>query len=416
MGVWVYQRSGSVTQFAFTVLSGIVPGLLITPVAGFLVDRWNRRLVMILSDVGAALSVLSIALLLLLGRFQVRYFYIALAAGGVFGVIRQLAFSTTLPMLVPKQHFGRISGLMQVGYPAVRIICPSAAGMLLALLPIYSVILIDFFTFIAPIMTMLLVRIPTLEKSVEGQAGRGSFWEGVSAGWAFITKRRGVLVLLLFFIIINFTMGLAHALYQPLLLSFASVKMVGLMSTISGCGLLTGSLLMILWGGPKRRMRGIFSFALLYGLGLMTAGMKESVPLIGAAFFVTVCGVPIISGSMQAMWLRKTPPDLQGRVFSVWTMILRASLPLAYVAAGPLADRVFKPLLTEGGLLSGSIGAFLGVGPGRGIGLFYITIGIVVVLATTLSYLHPRFRLLEDEMPDVITDEAAPANIERSYA
>jgi Major Facilitator Superfamily len=338
-----------------------------------------------------------------------------LAVGGIFGVFRQLAFSTTIPMLVPKQHFGRVSGLMQVGFPAVRIICPVAAGLLLAILPIYRVILIDFFSFFAPIITMLLVRIPIMEKSVEGHAGRGSFWQGLSAGWTFITKRRGVLVLLLFFVIINFTMGLAHALYQPLLLSFASVKMVGLMSTISGCGLLTGSIVMILWGGPKRRMRGIFGFGLLYGLGLITAGLRESVPLIGVAFFVTVFGVPIISGSMQAMWLRKTPPDLQGRVFAVWTMILRASLPLAYLAAGPLADRVFKPLLAVGGPLSGSIGAFIGVGPGRGIGLLYIAIGVGVVLTTTLSYLHPRFRLIEDELPDAVADEA-PAQMEQSYA
>jgi Major Facilitator Superfamily len=311
--------------------------------------------------------------------------------------------------------------LMQMGYPLARIICPLAAGLLLAILPIHSVILIDFFSFFAPIVTMLLVRIPSPEASAEGRRGRGSYWEGFSSGWVFITQRRGVLMLLLFFIILNFTMGLAHALYQPLLLSFASVKMVGLMSTIGGCGLLTGSLLMIVWGGPKRRMRGIFYFGLLYGLGIAIAGLRASVPLIGIAFFVAIFGIPIITGSMQAMWLCKTPVDMQGRVFAVWTMILRASLPLAYLASGPLADRVFKPLLAEGGPLSGSIGAFIGVGPGRGIGLLYITIGILVVLTTTASYLHPRFRLLEDELPDVIADEApdeatAPASIERSYA
>lgn len=415
LGVWVYQRSGSVTQFAFTILSAMVPGLLVTPLAGFFVDRWNRRWVMILSDAGAALSVLSIALLLMLGRFQVSYFYIALAVGGIFGVFRQLAFTTTLPMLVPKQHFGRVSGLMQMGYPIARIICPLAAGLLLAILPIHSVLLIDFCTFFAPIVTMMLVRIPTLEKSAEGDAGRGSFWQGLSSGWVFITTRRGVLVLLLFFIIINFTMGLTHALYQPLLLSFASVKVVGLMSTIAGCALLTGSLVMIVWGGPKRRIRGIFLVGLLYGVGIIIAGLRPSIPLIGAAFFVALFGIPVISGSMQAMWLSKTPPDLQGRVFAVWTMILRASLPLAYLTAGPLADRVFKPLLVVGGPLSGSIGAFIGVGPGRGIGLLYIVIGVVVVLTTTASYLHPRFRLIEDELPDAIADEA-PAKMEQSYA
>lgn len=415
MGVWVYQRSGSVTRFAFTILSMIVPGLLVTPVAGYFVDRWNRRWVMIVSDCGAALSVLAIALLLLAERFEVWHFYVALAVGSVFGVFRELSYITIVARLVPKQHLGRVSGLMQIGSPTMRIICPLAAGMLLAVAPIHSVILIDFSTFFVPILTMLLVRIPTLEEKVEGQSERVSFWQGISSGWVFISSQRGVLVLLLFFIIINFAMGLAHALYRPLLLSFTSVKVVGLMSTIGGSGILAGSIVMSIWGGPKRRIRGIFSFGLLYGVGLITAGLRESVPLIAIAFFAIVFGMPIISGSMQAMWMSKTPSDLQGRVFAVWTTILKTSLPLAYLVAGPLADRVFKPLLTEGGPLAGSVGALVGVGPGRGIGLLYIAIGCVVLLTTTVSYLHPRFRLIEDELPDVTIDEAPP-RMQRSYA
>jgi hypothetical protein len=415
MGVWIYQRTGSVTQFAFTVLSMIVPALVVSPVAGLLVDRWDRRRVMILSDSGAALSVLAIALLLMAGRFEVRHFYIALAMGGVFGVFRELAFAAIIPMLVPRRHLGRASGLMQMGSAATRIICPLAAGLLIGFIPIQSVILIDFSTFFVPIVTMLLVRIPRLETSNEGQTDRGSFWQGISSGWTFITERRGVLVMLFFFITLSFTMGLAHALYRPLLLSFTSVKMVGLMSAIGACGLLTGSLVMGLWGGPKRCIRGIFSFGLLYGAGLITAGLRESIPLIAIGFFVSIFGAPIITGSMQAMWLSKTPPDLRGRVFAVWTMILKASLPLAYLVAGPLADLVFNPLLGVGGPLAGSIGALIGVGPGRGIGLFYIATGILVVLTTTVSYLHPRFRLMEDELPDVIGIEAT-ANMERGYA
>jgi MFS family permease len=415
MGVWIYQLTGSVTQFALTVLSMIVPGILISPVAGWLVDRWNRRLVMILSDLGSAMSVLAIALVLMAGQFEVWHFYVALAVGGAFGVFRELAYTALIQMLVPKQHFGRISGLIQMGYPAMRIVCPLAAGLLLAVVPIHIVILIDFLTFFSPIITMLLVRIPDLDASVTVQPHGNSFWQSITSGWAFITAREGVRALLLFFIILNFTMGLAHALYQPLLLSFTSVRVVGVMTTVAGSGVLAGSLLMSVWGGPKRRIRGISCIALLFGVGLIVAGLRESVPLIAVAFFGMVFGMPVIFGSMQAMWLSKTPPGLQGRVYAVWTMILRTSLPGAYLVAGPLADRVFKPLLADGGLLSGSIGIFVGVGPGRGIGLFYMTIGIVVVITTVASYLNPRFRLIEDELPDAIADEA-PGALERSFA
>lgn len=415
MAIWIYQHTGSVTRFALSVLSTTVPSILISPVAGYLVDRWNRRWVMIIGDCGAALSVLTIALLLWVGRFQLWHFYIALAVGASFGVFRELAFSGIIQRLVPKQQFGRVSGLMQAGHPITRIFCPLAAGLLLAIIPIQGVILIDFCSFFVPILTMLLVRIPMLEPSAQSQTTRPTFWQGITSGWTFISARQGVLVMLLFFIFLNFSMGIAYALYQPLLLSFASVRVVGLMSTIGACGMLTGALVMGLWGGPKRRIRGVFGFGLLYGVGLATAGLRESVPLVAVAFFAIICGMPIIFGSMQAMWLCKTPPDLQGRVFAVWTMIMRTCLPLAFLVAGPLADHVFKPLLAEGGPLAGSVGAFIGVGPGRGIGLFYISTGILALIATTLCYLHPRFRHIEDELPDAIGD-VAPPNLERSYA
>jgi MFS family permease len=415
MGVWIYQRTGSVTQFAFSVLSMILPGLLISPLAGLVVDRYSRRWVMILSDAGAAVSVLIIALLLATGRFEVWHFYIALAAGGIFGVFRELAFTTIIPMFVPKRHFGRVSGLIQMGLPATRIICPLVAGLLLSLIPIQAVVIIDFCTFFVPIVTMLLIPIPRMDATIDRQAESPSFWQGFNSGWQFITTRPGVLVLLTFFIILNFTMGLAHALYRPLLLSFASVEMVGVTSTIGGFGILAGSVVMAVWGGPNRRIRCITSFGLLYGAGLIAAGLRESVPFIATSFFVSVFGLPIITGSMQAMWLSKTPPALQGRVFAVWTMILKASLPLAYLVAGPLADYLFKPLLSVGGPLAGSVGAVIGVGPGRGIGLAYIAIGLLVMLTTTVTYLYPRFRLIEDELPDASADEAF-AGMERRFA
>jgi MFS transporter, DHA3 family, macrolide efflux protein len=415
MGIWIYQKTGSVTRFATIVLSVTVPSILVSPVAGYLVDRWNRRWVMILSDTGAALSVLTIALLLWAGRFQIWHFNIALAVGASFGVFRELAFSGIIQRLVPKEQFGRVSGLTQAGFPITRILCPLAAGLLLGVIPIQGIILIDFCTFFVPILTMLVARIPKLEPGAQSKSINGTFWQGITSGWTFISARQGVLVMMAFFIFLNFTMGIAYALYQPLLLSFASVKVVGLMSTIGACGMLTGAIVMGVWGGPKRRIRGVFAFGLLYGVGLALAGMRESIPLIAVAFFGIICGMPIMFGSMQAMWLCKTPPDLQGRVFAVWTMIMRTCLPLAFMVAGPLADHVFTPLLTESGPLAGSVGALIGVGPGRGIGLFYIATGILALIATTLCYLHPRFRYIEDELPDAI-GEAVPPSLERSYA
>jgi MFS family permease len=405
LGVWVYQRSGSVTQFALTTLSATLPGILMTPLAGLFVDRWDRRWTVILSDTGAAVSTLSIALLLLTGRFELWHYCLALAANSIFNSFKGLAFYAITAMLMPKRHLGRASGMMQIGPATARILSPMIAGLLLGIIQIQGVILVDFATFFIPIITLLLVDVPKLEPTSEGKAGKGSFLQEISYGWTFITARPGVLGLLVFFAIINFTLGLAHALYRPLLLGFASVKVVGLIGTVGGSGVLIGSIVMGTWGGPKHRVKGILGFGLLYGLGLILAGLRPSALLMATAFFGIVFGVPIINGCIQMIWLSKTPLDVQGRVFAVGMMITRSSLPLAYVVAGPLADKVFEPLLTASGPLAGTVGRLIGIGPGRGIGLLYILMGVVTILTATGSYLYPRLRLVEEELPDVMVDK-----------
>jgi hypothetical protein len=112
--------------------------------------------------------------------------------------------------------------------------------------------------------------------------------------------------------------------------------------------------------------------------------------------------MPIINASSQAIWQSKVALDVQGRVFSVRRMIAWSTLPLAYIVAGPLADRVFKPLLVEGGPLTGSLGQILGVGPGRGVGLMFVVIGFLSILVTFFAYMNPHLRNVEDELPDAV--------------
>jgi hypothetical protein len=117
--------------------------------------------------------------------------------------------------------------------------------------------------------------------------------------------------------------------------------------------------------------------------------------------------------SSQAIWLSKVAPDVQGRVFAVQRALGLSSLPFAYLLAGPLADRVFEPLLAVDGALAKNIGRLIGVGPGRGIGLLFIVLGILNILAATVGYLYPRLRLVEDELPDALTDVASATDEKR---
>jgi hypothetical protein len=157
---------------------------------------------------------------------------------------------------------------------------------------------------------------------------------------------------------------------------------------------------MSVWGGPKRRIRGILAFGGASGLALAAVGLSPSIPLIaGALWGLFFCGV-IIDACSQAIWQSKVAPDVQGRVFSVRSMIAQSTLPLAFLLAGPLADYIFEPLLTPTGPLSHSVGRVLGTGSGRGTGLLFIVLGVALLLTIVGAALYPHLRNVEDELPD----------------
>jgi MFS family permease len=402
LGVWVYQRTGSVTQFALISLSTTLPFIAISPLAGVLVDRWNRRWVMILSDSGASLSTLAIALLLVTGRIQTWHIYLGTAVSSTFSAFQWPAYMATTTLLVPKQHLGRASGMTQMGQALAQLISPMLAGILLGIIQLQGIILLDFATFLFALISLLLVRFPNVKTTAAGEAGKGSLLRSAAYGWSYITARPGLLGLQIFFSASNFLVGVVEVLTTPLVLSFASPAVLGTILSIGGTGMLVGSLVISTWGGPSRHINNVFGFTLLGGLCILVAGLRPSVPLLAVAAFLFFFGLPIINGSSQVIFQKKVAPDVQGRVFALNGAITGASLPLAYVVAGPLADQVFEPLMAANGPLAGSIGQFIGVGSGRGIGLLFIVMGTLTILLTLAAYQYPRLRLVETELPDAI--------------
>jgi hypothetical protein len=402
LGVWVYQRTGSATQFAFIFLCTMLPAILISPVAGALTDRWDRRHVMIMSDTGAGFCTLVIAVLIMSGRLEVWHIYVMDAISSAFSAFQWPAYSASTTLLVPKKHLGRANGMVQMAQAIAQIVSPVVAGALLAVIHLEGIILLDFVTFIFAITTLLLVRIPRPVVMSETGAGRRSLLRESAEGWHYILKRRGLFGLLIFFAISNFLIGILSVLATPLVLAFAPVTVLGTVLSIGGGGMLVGSLLMSVWGGPKRRIYGVLGFMMLGSLSMILAGIKPSAVLTSIAAFGFFLGIPIMAGCNQTIWQVKVPPELQGRVFATRAMIAGSCLPLAYLIAGPLADYIFEPLLVGGGPLAGSIGKFIGVGPGRGIGLLFIIIGLLSALATIGGFLYTPVRQVEGEFPDAI--------------
>jgi MFS transporter, DHA3 family, macrolide efflux protein len=404
IGVWVFLETGSTTLFALIQLVTTLPNILMGPISGALVDRWDRRKAMLFSDSGSALCTLIIFILLSTGQLELWHIYILLTISAAFATFQWPAYSAAMTLLVPKKQLGRANGLVQVAEGMAQILAPVTAGVLIGIILLQGVIMIDLATFVFAFVTLLIVRIPKPGGTTEGQAGKGSILKEAFYGWKYIRTRAGLFALLIFFASMNFFTSIGTVLFTPLVLSLSTPAMLGLLTSSAGLGFLAGSLLMSVWGGPQRKMWGIYFTQVIIAFSLFILGFTTNLFILGLGAFLAFCSMPILRSCSQVIWQRKTAPDIQGRVFSFRRVIAYSSIPLAYLAAGPLADIVFNPLLAEGGQLTGSIGKIIGVGPGRGIGLIYILLGLLILIVTAVAFSYAHLRNVEDELPDMIPD------------
>lgn len=405
LGIWVYQNTKSVTLYALILLCATLPSSLISPVAGVFVDHCPRRWVMILSDFGAGFSTLAIALLLFVGKLEVWHICLASAASSTFNAFQVPAFSAATTLLVPKQYLDRASGMIQLGQGISQLISPVLGGVLIGTIQLQGIVAIDVVTFFLGTIPLLLVKFPepkTVNTSDTKTLKKGSIWQEIVFGWQYITARPGLLGLLIFFATNNFLMGAVGVLVTPLVLSFTSSAVLGMILSVSGVGMIIGSLIVSTRGGPRRLIYSVLGFQILGGLSILIAGLRTSVELITLAGFLSFLGWPIINACAQIIFQKKVAPDMQGRFFAIRQMVTDTSFPLSYIVAGTLADKVFEPLMDLNGPLAGSIGQIIGVGPGRGIGLMFIAIGVLSMLLSVAAYQYPRLRLVEHELPDTI--------------
>jgi MFS family permease len=280
LGVWVFEQTRSAAAFTLIYVCATAPALLMAPLAGALVDRWDRRRMLIVSNLGAAVGPAAFVLLLWTGRLEIWHVYVIVTFATVFLSCQFPALGAATTMLVPKSRLGRASGMMQMGHSVARIVAPLLAGVLMPVIRLQGVILIDVFTFLCGIVTLLFASIPAPAVSAVGVSARGSLLRQAGFGWVYLKERPGLLSLLGFFAVLNLFFAMSQVLTTPLVLSFASERHLGVVLALGSAGFLAGSLLMSTWGGPTRRMLGILGFAPLLGLALLLVGAARSVPLL----------------------------------------------------------------------------------------------------------------------------------------
>ena len=398
LGIWSYQRTGSTTQYALIFAFTSLPAIIISPFAGSLVDSWDHRRALIASHIGIGASTLFLLLLFFSGRLEVWHIYLTTAFQAALNTFQWLALSAAVTLVTPQKHLGRAGGMTQLSEAVARVVAPASAGVLLLSVGLWGVLAINCLTALVAVLTLLVTRIP----KAHSEETEKDLRRDMSFGWSYVTKRKGLLSLLILFALTNFLSGTVIVLSTPFILSFASVATLGTILSIAGAGMVAGGLVMSAWGGPKQRVYAVIGFQMLAGLSIIVAGFSSSAAIVAAATFVFAFSVASTLAASQAIWQSKVDPSVQGRVFAVRRMIAWSTLPIAYLLAGPLADKVFNPLLVAGGPLAATAGRVVGVGHGRGIGLLFVFLGCFVVLISAVALMSSQLRLIEQKLPDIV--------------
>jgi MFS family permease len=400
--IWAYEITGRATAMVLISFFTFGPAIVLSPFAGALVDRWDRKLVMMVSDLAAGLATTIVLLLYINVNLELWHVYVVGLLAGVFQAFQFPAYSAAITMMVSREQYARANGMVQLAGSASGILAPFVTGVLLGLVGIAGIMAIDIITFLVAIASLLLVRIPSPPVTEEGREGHGSLWQESIYGFRYILKRPSLLLLELLFAGGNLVDYGGFILFAPMILARTGNDELALGSVLSAgaMGGFLGGMLLSVWGGPKRRIHGVLLGWGLASLAMMLMGLGQALPIWICAGAAYAFFEPIVNGCDQAIWQEKVAPDVQGRVFATQTLISHITMPIAMLLAGLVADHIFEPAMMQGGALTGMFGWLVGVGPGAGMALMILSCGLLGCAVPLLGYTLRAVRDVERILPD----------------
>ncbi|HMB24723.1 MAG: MFS transporter [Chloroflexota bacterium] len=411
--IWVFQKTGSATALGLVQWFFVVPLLLISPFAGVMVDRHNRKLMMMISDLTAGLGTIAILVLQAFGVLEVWHLYAAAIFQGLGNAFQWPAYSAAISTMISKEQYGRANGMMSLIDMGPGVLAPMLASALLPVMGLAGVLSIDVVTFILAILVLLFVHIPQPPRTTDREETQGNIFKEAVLGFRYIFTRPSLLGLQLVFLVGNLFSGIVYTLIAPMILLRTGNDNVslGLVQSAGAIGGVVGGIAMSAWGGFKRRVHGVLAGWVVCSFFLAGMGLGTTLPIwIGASVLSTLL-VPLINGSNQAIWQAKVSPDLQGRVFSARRLIAWLPNIVSPLIAGTLADYVFEPAMRTSSGLAALLGWLVRPGPGAGAGLLIFFSCLGGILAGLVGYFIYPIRHAEDILPDHDTLETGTAGM-----
>lgn len=341
-------------------------------------------------------------LLLYFGAMKLLNVYLILFLSSTLNTFQGPAFDASVPQIVPKEQLGRANGLRQLTRSVQSMVAPVAAGALYPVIGLIGLLAIDFVTFLFAITTVLVQRIPQPILR-DAKKTKNKVWDDVKGAMAVIRSKSGFIELIAVFGLLNFIANLAIVLIGPIVISSYSESIYGLVNSISGVAMVIGGMIAGAFPVKKHRVRSIFRSLIFTGLGLCIMGASPLWYVLAAGFFVAMLPIPFTNGTFGTLIHMKFPGEMLGRVGALIDALLKMITPIAFLLAGFLSDKVFNPLLVEGGALADTfVGRWIGVGSQRGSGLILIISGILLAITCIAMLCNKRVMMLEEVNPDEV--------------
>lgn len=346
LGVYAFEKTNTATSVALITLFTFLPNILLRPIGGVLADRFDRRTMMIIGDLGSAAGLIFILSIMLTGDIQLWHIYVGVAFSSVFSALQSPAYKASATDLLDKDQFSKGSGLVQLAESSKFLFSPIIAGILLSITTIEVILVINILTFLVAILAVLVIR---KSMKVEREDREGKNWiTDIQEGWREVVTNKGVLLLVVIISLVTFYLGFLETLIGPMLLSFTDAKTLGTFQSVSAIGMLISSLCIGIFTITKRYASVLVMGLILCGLSFSLLGISTNIYFIIFAGFLFLSSLPFVNMSADVLVRNNIANEKQGRVWGIIGILSQLGFIIAYSLAGFLADHVFNPLLMEG--------------------------------------------------------------------
>lgn len=393
LGVYAYQTTHTATSVALVTLFAFVPSILLGPIGGVFADRFDRRILMMLGDLGATSGLILILAIMLTGEIQLWQIYLGVTISSIFVALQAPTYRASATDLLTKEQFSQGSGLVQVAEASKYLFSPVLAALLLLVTNIEIILVIDIFTFLIAILSVMAIKKGF--KGARSDQKNQHFLKDLVEGWNTMTANRGVTLLVVLISLVTFYLGFLQTLLNPMVLAFSNAQVLGSIQSFSAVGMLLSSLFIGIFGRTRKYVDMLVIGLIIAGLSFSLIGVRPNIYFIAGAGFLFLCTLPFINTSADVLVRTNIDNEKQGRVWGIIGILSQLGFVIAYSLAGFLADKIFNPLLVEGGKLAPTVGKIIGVGQGRGIGLMFIISGISVIVIALATSRISSIRSLE---------------------